>query len=52
MQPKDVPSVLKDLPEDIAMIIIRVLELEHGKLYLERPHVVEDVVRIIKEEVQ
>lgn len=52
MQSQDIPSVLKDLPEEIAMIIMRVLELEYGKLYLEKPHIIEDVVKIIKEEVK
>jgi len=48
----EVPSILAGFPPEITMVILRVLELEHSKLYLDRPHVIDDIVRIVKEEVQ
>ncbi len=38
--------------EDMKKIIKRVLQAEKDKLYLERPRVLDDIVRIIKEEIQ
>lgn len=43
--------ILKASPE-VQRIIARVLEAEKQKLYLDRPHLTNDVVAIIKEEVK
>lgn len=39
-------------PEEVRNIIARVLELEAERLYQERPHINDDIVRIIKESVK
>ncbi len=39
-------------PESVKMVIKRVLQLEQDRLYLQKPHLNKDVVRIIKEEVK
>lgn len=36
-------------PADVRGIITRVLKLEAERLYLERPHINDDILRIIKE---
>ena len=51
----DVPDALEPLkrdPEATRDIIKRVLKLEHERLNQQRPHLNEDVIRIIKEEVK
>lgn len=39
-------------PEHVKAIIMRILTLERERLYQQRPHLNEDVIRIIKEEVK
>jgi len=41
-----------DMESYINNIIGKVLELEQSQLYLERPHVVEDIQKIIKNEIK
>lgn len=48
----DVMQPIREASPVVKRIIKRVLELEHEKLYLEKPHVIEDLLRIIKEEVK
>lgn len=43
---------VNDAPEEIKRIISRVIEHEKGKIYLSRPHIKEDIINIIKEEVK
>lgn len=40
---------LKREPEEYKEILKRILQLESEKIYQDRPHLNEDVVRIIKE---
>lgn len=49
---REVLQPIRDASPEVQRIIRRVLELEHGKLYLEKPHVIDDLLRIIKEEVK
>lgn len=49
---KDVQQPIYDATREVQTIIGRVLEAERQKLYLDRPHLVQDVVSIIKEEVK
>lgn len=49
---KDVKEPINQAPPEVQNIIHRVLEAERQKLYLDRPHLVQDVVNIIKEEVK
>lgn len=48
----DVMQPIREASPLVERIIKRVLELEHAKLYLEKPHVIDDLLRIIKEEVK
>lgn len=43
---------LKREPKEIREIIARVLKLEGERLYQKQPHVNEDIIKIIKEEIQ
>lgn len=38
-------------PEHLRIIIRRILELEQERLYQQKPHLNDDVVKVIKEEV-
>ena len=49
---KDVQEPISKAAPEVRNIIRRVLEAERQKLYLDRPHLVQDVVNIIKEEVK
>ncbi len=40
---------LKRGPEEIKELLKQVLKLEAERLYMERPHINEDVLRIVKE---
>lgn len=51
-QQLDPMTPLHEAPEEVKRIIKRVLKLESEKLYQQKPHVRNDIVRIIKEEVQ
>ena len=48
----DALEPLKRDPEATRNIIKRVLKLEHERLNQQRPHLNEDVIRIVKEEVK
>jgi hypothetical protein len=43
---------LKREPKEIREIITRVLKLEGERLYQKQPHVNEDIIKIIKEEIR
>lgn len=43
---------LKREPKEIREIITRVLKLEGERLYQRQPHVNEDIIKIIKEEIR
>ena len=43
---------LKRDPSHIREIIKRVLTLEHERLYLRQPHLNDDIIKVIKEEVK
>lgn len=49
---KDVQEPIVKAPSDVQRIIKRVLEAEREKLYQDKPHLIADVVAIIKEEVK
>ncbi len=49
---KDVQEPINQAAPEVQKIIRKVLEAERQKLYLDRPHLVQDVVNIIKEEVK
>jgi len=49
---QDMLEPLKRGPDDLKKIIKRVLELESERLYQKQPHLNDDVVRIIKEEIK
>lgn len=51
VDPQDPMEPLRREPSEIRIIIERVLKLEAERLYLERPHINDDVLRIIKEAV-
>lgn len=51
VDPQDPMEPLRREPSEIRNIIERVLKLEAERLYLERPHINDDVLRIIKEAV-
>jgi hypothetical protein len=48
----DALEPLKKDPEEVRNIIKRVLQLEHERLNQQKPHLNEDVLRLIKEEVK
>lgn len=48
----DAMMPLKGGTEEIKKIIARILTLEHERLYQLQPHLNEDVLRIIKEEIK
>lgn len=49
----DVQEPIISAPHEVRRIIERVLQTEKDKLYLKRPHNInDDILRIIKEEVQ
>jgi len=57
VDPQDTQQVdafepLKSAPADIRQIIERVLTLEQERLYQRQPHLNDDVLRIIKDEVK
>lgn len=49
---QDMLEPLKREPDNIRRIIKRVLELESERLYQKQPHLNDDVIRIIKEEIK
>ncbi|MGE5484650.1 MAG: hypothetical protein ACM3X4_06505 [Ignavibacteriales bacterium] len=49
---KDIQEPILQASPQVQRIIARVLEAERDKLYLDRPHLVSDVVRFIEEEVK
>lgn len=49
---EDINKNISEAPTDIRRIIERVLKVEQDKLYLNKPHVVSDIVNIIKEEIK
>lgn len=49
---KDVQEPIQKARPEIQRVITRILEAEKQKLYLERPHLVADVINIIKGEVK
>ena len=49
---KDVQEPIQKASPEVQRIIGRVLEAEKQKIYQERPHLITDVVAIIKEEVK
>jgi len=51
-QALDALQPLKEAPEPIRNIIGRVLKLEQERLYMRAPRLNDDVLRVIKEEVQ
>lgn len=51
VDPQDPMEPLRREPSEVRNIIERVLKLEAERLYLERPHINDDVLRIIKEAV-
>jgi hypothetical protein len=52
LDPLDAFHPLKSGPEHILRIISKVLTLEQERLYLKAPHLNDDVLRVIKEEVK
>lgn len=48
----DVEAPVRDASPEVKRIIQKVLVMEKDKLYLDRPHVVSDIVDIIKEEIK
>ncbi len=42
---------LKEAPDHIINIIRQVVKLEHQHLHMQRPHLLEDVISVIKTEV-
>ena len=48
----EVLAPIAEASPQVQRIIKKILELEYGKVYLERPHVIDDLLRIIKEEVK
>jgi hypothetical protein len=48
---QDVQKPILEADPEVRRVITRVLSLEKDKLYLQKPHIVDDVVKIIKEEV-
>jgi len=49
---KEILAPITEASPEVREIIIRVLEVEHSKLYLERPHIIDDLVQIIREVIQ
>lgn len=47
----DIYEPIKNAPKEIQNIILRVLEIEKGKIYQDRPRLIEDIVDIIKGEI-
>lgn len=47
----EINEPIKNAPKEIQNIIIKVLELERGKIYQDRPRLIEDIVDIIKGEI-
>ncbi len=48
---KEINEPIKNAPKEIQNIILRVLEIERGKIYQDRPRLIEDIVDIIKGEI-
>jgi len=53
-RPEDIDAMepLRREPEQVRVIIKQILELEKERLYQQRPHLNEDVVRVIREYVK
>lgn len=49
---KDPLSPYHEAPEDIKRIIKRILQAEKDRLYQRQPKVLDDIIRIVKEEVK
>lgn len=49
---KDHLEPFNEANDEIKKIIRRVLQTEKDKMYLDRPRVLDDIVKIIKEEIQ
>lgn len=49
---KRVEEPLINAPQEIQDIIVRVLEAEQDKLYMDKPRVADDIVDIIKEKIK
>lgn len=49
---KDVQAPLNEAPKDVREVARKVLMAEQEKLYLERPHIISDLVQIVKETVK
>ena len=47
--PVDPKAPIGDAPEHVRKIIMRVLKLEHERLYQQKPHIIDDIVRIVKD---
>jgi len=45
-------DILKDSPDEVQKIIIRVIQLENEKLHHKSPRITEDIILIVKEEVK
>ena len=43
---------IKNAPPEVASVIKQVLKLEHEHLYQDRPRINEDILKIIKDEIQ
>lgn len=49
---KKVTEPIENAPNEVRRIIEKVLQLEYAKLSQSRPHMVDDIVSIIKEEIK
>ena len=50
--PKDPMEPLRREPESVRKVIEKVLILESERLYQEKPHINDDILRIVKEIIQ
>jgi len=48
----EVLAPIAEASPQVQRIIKKILELEYGKVYLERHYIIDDLLRIIKEEVK
>jgi hypothetical protein len=51
-QKKNILDPFNEASDELKMVIKRVLQAEKDKLYLSRPQILDDIVRIIKEEIK
>lgn len=50
--PTDIRQLLAEANDNVRKIIHKILELEAERLYENRPRLVDDIVRIIEEEIK